>query len=960
MILLSYIITAGAMGFAALNALLMAIYGERRQLYRVYALLCFLAACFQVSTYFYHSADSVADAVLALKLQVATITFLYPTFYLFIEYYTKRPLSLVVLTAISVFSLLIFTLNLLEPFGVRFSQVHGLIESAVASESLVRLHAEQSRYGIVVHAFGVLFLAWALWRFVDLLRAAAWRESLLFGIGILLLFVGAVVGALIDSGMIDFVYVIGFGMLIIIVMISVNLAHEARQQRTTMKQQANVLQQTQAESARHQASHLQLAQVVYQSPVPIVITSLDGEVIKQNATSQTFWREELLGINMIAQLSALYPETDLSSENISAQGAIWLPDVPSNQFAAEMALTKENECWLKFRLFVINSPAGSPQNIAIICEDASERHLYTDSLRQIAEGVASGTGNDFYDKMVVQLTKLFDAKYAFIGLLDEQYSQVSTLALSVDGKISNNFSYELVGTPCANVVGNDICCYPKNVQHLFPDDHLLIEMGIESYIGAPMFDEEDKPLGLVVILDTKPLRHTDTVQNILEIFAARTGAELQRRAAEVQVRRMAYEDYLTLLPNRALTYERVGVLIKRLRRSGKLASLYLLDMDHFKNINDVLGHDVGDEVLRALAKQLRVTFADNLFISRVGGDEFVLVDEYNSEPVYVEQLAELVNQPLQVGDHLIDIGASIGVCAFPQLEQTPLDVLRHAELALYQAKKAGRNRHVVYQVELENEAKNRLVIQNALKKALHADQLSLYYQPQLTADGQMFGAEALLRWHDPELGFVSPAEFIPIAEESGLIHALGDWVLQEALAQLKGWLAKGLPFAGHLSINVSPWQFALPNFVEHLESMIRIGDVDPAIITLELTETGILVDVEDTIKKFKRLRSLGIQIAMDDFGTGYSSLAYLRDLPIDILKIDKAFIDELQNSDSSPLTESMIAIGRNMDLHVVAEGVEYDRQAIRLKKLGCTIYQGYLFAKPMSVYDFEQWLAARR
>ena len=277
-------------------------------------------------------------------------------------------------------------------------------------------------------------------------------------------------------------------------------------------------------------------------------------------------------------------------------------------------------------------------------------------------------------------------------------------------------------------------------------------------------------------------------------------------------------------------------------------------------------------------------------------------------------------------------------------------------MALYRAKNRGRGNTQFYLPDLLAAATSRLHLEEGLRHVINNDELKLHFQPQLDADGKMIGAEALLRWRHPEMGDIPPATFIPVAEETGLIHTIGRWVLDQACSSLNAWTQAGLPFRGHLSINVCPWQFVRPDFVTQIQECINYHQVDPRRLMLELTETALLYDLEDTIAKLKSLRDLGLQISMDDFGTGYSSLAYLKDLPLDQIKIDRAFVSELKDTDKHPLVETMIAIGQHMHLAVIAEGVETEMQRQVLVELGCANFQGFLFSVPLPESEFSEWL----
>ena len=604
-----------------------------------------------------------------------------------------------------------------------------------------------------------------------------------------------------------------------------------------------------------------------------------------------------------------------------------------------------------------------------IVRDVTERKRIEDALRNIAAGVSVATGETFFRQLVLQLGKLFHARYAFIGLFDEaDPAQINTLAVSADGAIGDNFTYRLDDTPCANVVGHSTCAYPDHVQQKFPKDVLLQQMKVESYIGTPLFDAVGRPLGLIVVLDTRPMADTREVKPILEIFAARASAEVQRIRAEAHIRHMAYQDYLTGVANRALLHERLAEQLERGRLSSRYGAMLLIDLDHFKTINDALSHDVGDEVLRGVARRLGEAVGDQILLARLGGDEFAALipsDFDNREDAarkarsIAERVLQELSRPLVVGEGVLNVGASIGAVVLAENGESKLDILRHAEIALYHAKSMGRGNVQFFLPSLQAMAETRLRLEEGLRRAIANEELALHFQPQLNAAGQMVGAEALLRWNHPERGAVPPGEFVPVAEASGLIHPLGTWVLERACTRFAAWLREGVPFLGHLSVNVSPWQFAREDFVQQVTRVVESSTLPPERLMLELTETALLYDLEGTVQKLHALRALGLSVALDDFGTGYSSLAYLRDLPIDVLKIDRAFVHEINGATDHPLVESMVAIGRHMRLGVIAEGVETAMQHDILVKLGCENFQGYLFAKPLSETDFLTWIADR-
>jgi diguanylate cyclase (GGDEF)-like protein len=448
------------------------------------------------------------------------------------------------------------------------------------------------------------------------------------------------------------------------------------------------------------------------------------------------------------------------------------------------------------------------------------------------------------------------------------------------------------------------------------------------------------------------------------------GLEVRDRATRLEattadLRHIAYHDFLTGLANRAQFHEHLAAAIQNARCSGRYGTMILLDLDHFRTINDALSHEVGDRVLQEAARRLTKVAPAQAFVARLGGDEFALIMHNMSKNLekstaaahrLAEDARKALSHPIAIGGHILNVGASIGIASFPHENATPLDTLRHADMALYRSKSLGRDGIQFYAPSLQTAADERLGMMEGLGSALDHHEFTLHFQPKVDAAGSATGAEALLRWHHPQLGDVPPSSFIPIAEESGQIHAIGTWVLDQACEQLAQWARTGAPFAGALSINVSPWQLTRPDFVDLVGDALARHGVDPRRLTIEITESVLLYDVMETIGKLGALRTLGLKVSLDDFGTGYSSLAYLRDLPLDEIKIDRAFVHGLEEKSNRGLVESMISVGQHMALHVVAEGVETPAQRDALVAMGCSNFQGYLFSRPLSEQDFVAWL----
>ena len=418
-------------------------------------------------------------------------------------------------------------------------------------------------------------------------------------------------------------------------------------------------------------------------------------------------------------------------------------------------------------------------------------------------------------------------------------------------------------------------------------------------------------------------------------------------------------DPLTQVPNRSAFNERLS---RALSDSGDSVSVLFIDLDNFKRVNDRLGHLVGDHALRAVAERMHGTLRDSDLLARLGGDEFAVVVS-GPEAVAARTAARITNvlqPPIVVDDREVFLPASIGVAGSDCVgSRDPRDLVRSADLAMYVAKTAGKNQVARYDAGLEQSIRERDQLRGDLRHAITRGELLVYYQPTLTPDGVLVGVEALARWNHPTRGLVQPTEFIPLAEESGDIRAIGVWVLQTATAQLAAW-RQTIPGCEALTVavNVSPVQLEAEDFVETVMSILTATGIPPEALTLEITESMLVRDLSESSARLNALRAHGIRIAIDDFGTGYSSLSYLAELPADVVKIDRSFVSDLHpQSGSSVLVKSIIDLAQSLGLDVVAEGVERPSQARLLEELGCPNLQGYLYAKPMNRVDTGSYLA---
>lgn len=435
-------------------------------------------------------------------------------------------------------------------------------------------------------------------------------------------------------------------------------------------------------------------------------------------------------------------------------------------------------------------------------------------------------------------------------------------------------------------------------------------------------------------------------------------AEIALREQQSRLNYMAFHDSLTALPNRSLFYDRIYHGLARARRANSRVALMLLDIDRFKNINDSLGHDAGDILLKVISTRLNDNVRDMDTVARLGGDEFVVVLENiqdTSNVVFVaNKLLNALAQPIEVSGHNISTTVSIGVSFYPDDGENTDELLRNADIAMYKAKEAGKNNCQFYTKGMNATAVNSLLLENDLRHAIEQQQLTLHYQPQVNLiTGEMTGVEALVRWQHPERGLVPPAHFIPLAEETGLIVPIGEWVLREACRQQKAWLDVG-KYIGKMAVNLSPRQFRQKNFPGKVETILAEIGLDAEYLELEITESCAMEHACEAIAQLKQLHQMGMYLAIDDFGTGYSSLAYLQRFPVQKLKIDRSFINDIhQDTSYAAIAKSIIGLAHNMQMRVIAEGVENEAQADWLRSHGCDQAQGFFYAKPMTGKQLE-------
>lgn len=444
------------------------------------------------------------------------------------------------------------------------------------------------------------------------------------------------------------------------------------------------------------------------------------------------------------------------------------------------------------------------------------------------------------------------------------------------------------------------------------------------------------------------------------------------------LRQLILHDPLTNLPSWSLFNQQLAAVLDSTKQTGTSFAVLFLDVDNFRNINHAFGHEAGDRLLRRFAERIGAVLDSEAILSRKGGDRFFLllpnVADIKEAEGIAERMMTVLQEPFFVEGQEVFLTISTGITHYPQGGSDAITLLKNADAAMNKAKESGRNTYRFFCDALHGKASRRLQLENLLHKALERNELSLCYQPQHRIascnpvdqsglrhehfSSQMIGCEALLRWNNPELGSVSPVEFIPIAEATGMIEPIGEWIVRTVCAQVKQWQEAGLPHS-RVAINLSPRQLYNPNFEGMVYRALWEEKLDPCCLEMEVTENILMLDIQEATDKLNRLRNMGIKISVDDFGTGYSSLSYLKKLPIDCLKIDRSFVQDLERCpDSTAIVQAIICMAKQLNLAVIAEGVETQEQAEFLASNGCADLQGYFFSRPLNTQAFTEYLAS--
>jgi len=560
---------------------------------------------------------------------------------------------------------------------------------------------------------------------------------------------------------------------------------------------------------------------------------------------------------------------------------------------------------------------------------------------------------------------LQDKDERFRSLVSNIPGAVYRYTLSAPGEWKTDFISDVIkdisGLSAAEFMGKSIAAYFEKV---LPQDLLLLQDAFEKSIREGSMFSLDYRIrhvngdfrwvhdhGRAVRNEEGRVTHVDGV--ISDVT--------ERTKEKERFNQLVYYDALTNLPNRELFIDRLDQAIQQARRKKEIGAVLALDLDHFKRINDTLGHPIGDQLIKAVSVRLLKVLFDSDTVTRIGGGAFILllprVKKNEDAENVANKLLMAFKSPFLINGHELFTSCSIGIALFPNDGETSDILIKNADAAMHIAKERGKDRFQLFSSSIANNSFERLVLENSLRRALERNEFQLYYQPQLDLrTGKTIGAEALIRWQHPDLGFIPPLEFIPIAEETGLIHPIGEWVLRTACEQKKLWDLEGFK-SFRISVNLSARQFHYATLVDMVGDTIRKSGIDARDLDLELTESTIMDRLDETTLTLRRLKNMGTHISIDDFGTGYSSLMYLKTFPIDTIKIDKSFVNNVTTDpDDRAITQAIISMAHSLKLDVVAEGVETKEQLELLKSQSCDIIQGYLFSKPIPVHDISPFL----
>lgn len=608
---------------------------------------------------------------------------------------------------------------------------------------------------------------------------------------------------------------------------------------------------------------------------------------------------------------------------------------------------------------------GKTQYLAVL-HDLWQEQQVEQALSIIGASFEAILDDDRVERLVEQTAKWLGLDYLLVAVQADKYTQLAVKALYSRRHPPEGLSEIMCDGIARSVLSGDSALFEKGAwQEVTTTDRFIQDHNIEAYIGLPIVDSTKEVIGILVAACRQRLDLWNMAREALPILAGRLALEEEMRRFQSDTRSQGLHDALTRLPNRMLFDDRIALALKEAKRTGEMFAVMMVDLDRFQNINDSLGHETGDRVLKGVARRMSATIRASDTVARYAGDQFMLVLRHVIQKEDALRIARKLNQvlvePLTLDDgKQIQVTASIGLSFYPDDGTSIEDLIKHATQATNQAKGMGRHTYQSFVSVPEESHQQKLLLESKLRSAERNNEFRVYYQPQISAETEdIVGMEALIRWEHPDLGLISPGFFIPLAEETGLIVPIGEWLMRTACAQAKEWQAR-YNLSLKLGVNLSALQLKQRDFVKTVEKVLADTGYDARLLDMEVTESISIKDVQNLLEVLEGIRGLGCLISIDDFGTGQSSLDYIKRFPANRIKIDQTFVRNIGvDPDDAAIVEATISMAHNLNRAVVAEGVEEEGQLEFLMRNGCEELQGYLFSRPLPAKAFERMLAER-